>query len=1085
MVNDTLLNRALKNCESDQAKLQIALRIWGNKALQLKVIDDGLKIRQFCRQIVLQKQRVKKFQKNFADWSDKIVKSRLLNGAKIDYLKNKLRKIQMPTFIERLKNKTKYDRFRLPIIKRFGNMDGELRNLFLKHYLKLWKSQAEKIAKKEEESAIKIQTNLRSAKQRKKIDLVRKKNDKVSKMLFKLWSRMIMKKQRSFRLWSLFTKEDQMLKDATTIQKFAKKVLNQKRDENADTKKSSLENFINVTMKNIDRAQERPVFKKIQEEVARKKIAKLADLVERKRKDNLKTSVDNIKNYGDMKQEKLHELSRRIQGAWKNLKWRRHIWDLIQKIQRLRAILKMIVDKDLRTKYQALRLWKKNIVIPELLTSAKVIQKFCRDKVIKQVNDKKDQSENKLNDLFRRNFIDFHWRPYLRSFTNAVKLDRFKFNIEKYIFRKFRYNVDNSEKIKLLNKLFRLPKKCTDKILRGRLKLWAKTAKAIKENEAAEKIQRNYRKFKNQKKDNDLKEFLDNQLKNLFLRHEDVKKYYLLWWKGQVEKIKQNESATIIQKFSRTEFERIKVKKNWWRLAQNLYRRDKIEKGISLLNRYKMFRRLKPLYDRFTFKLWRLGFDNLRDKGRLRKIENLAKSIFENFDKRQDIVNLFKFWKLWRHNNAKLKQRDINLEKMVNAIDTRDKIIQAKAIGDACTVKRLGKLLDTVRSKIAFHNLKWRADNKNKIAKLGELLSQGQQELLKKNEAPIREKFYKLYAYKVLAQMVNTLEKVRNPKLKNIFAKHFLNQLKNNVLADSKDEYKNQKKSLRSGKPKNFNFKGKSNDPEKAALDSPYENAKLHAAMATNKLIDDLIKKRQKDALDKMKENDRNLKFAKLLKAYIKKKVPSKPDFDKLKKGLDLKASSPDNKDKLKHLFNLYFIRDLKKNLVEPAKMMKSRYLIRLAFLHKNTNDKRTYLELIRKWKFHVMMNKFLKKKSENMYKQMHVNFLNMMNLMMGDTKPDGMGNGSLYNEVENLASGMGLYKNVNPNTFYDTPEDEKLRHEKASKFYKFPALEFKKKNHEEENEHVDDEDNPDVFVDAPNNQTQGRFKEDTVRTQK
>ena len=66
-------------------------------------------------------------------------------------------------------------------------------------------------------------------------------------------------------------------------------------------------------------------------------------------------------------------------------------------------------------------------------------------------------------------------------------------------------------------------------------------------------------------------------------------------------------------------------------------------------------------------------------------------------------------------------------------------------------------------------------------------------------------------------------------------------------------------------------------------------------------------------------------------------------------------------------MFVAYFIHRLKTDLKYPGKMVKTRYLMRLAFMHKNVNDKRTYRELIRKWKFHVMMNKFLKKKSEDL----------------------------------------------------------------------------------------------------------------------
>ena len=181
----------------------------------------------------------------------------------------------------------------------------------------------------------------------------------------------------------------------------------------------------------------------------------------------------------------------------------------------------------------------------------------------------------------------------------------------------------------------------------------------------------------------------------------------------------------------------------------------------------------------------------------------------------------------------------------------------------------------------------------------------------------------------------------------------------------------------------------------------------------------------------------------------------------------------------------MYFITQLKEKLAEPARMVKQRYLIKLAFMHKNSNDKRTYRELVRKWRFHVMMMKFLKKKSENIYKHMHLNYLHIVNSLMGDSKADGFGNGNLYSEIDLLGTNMGLYKNVNPNLLYESQEGlEESKYEKANKFYKFFGVEYKPKSlKEEENEQIE-EDNADIYGDLNSiNNLETRYRDDTIRS--
>lgn len=217
-----------------------------------------------------------------------------------------------------------------------------------------------------------------------------------------------------------------------------------------------------------------------------------------------------------------------------------------------------------------------------------------------------------------------------------------------------------------------------------------------------------------------------------------------------------------------------------------------------------------------------------------------------------------------------------------------------------------------------------------------------------------------------------------------------------------------------------------------------------------------------------------NLKFwytrwYKQVDETAKKENEAAAKIQKSLRSAKAKTDVINDKNKLRNMFRMYFITQLKEKLGEPARMNKQRYLIKLAFMHKHTNDKRTYRELVRKWRFHVMMMKFLKKKSENIYKHMHLNYLHIVNSLMGDQQADGFGNGNLYSEVDLLSTNMGLYKNMDPELLFENNEGEGLeesKYEKSNKFYKFFGVEYKPRSlKEEENEQIED-DNADIYGD-------------------
>ena len=117
-----------------------------------------------------------------------------------------------------------------------------------------------------------------------------------------------------------------------------------------------------------------------------------------------------------------------------------------------------------------------------------------------------------MKDLLRNHLIKINLLPFLRQFKNAVKVDRFNLHLKKYIFLNLRQKIDTADKNDKLNKLFKIPPKLFRRILLPKLRLWNDNAKKIRDNEAANKIQKFLRSQNKRAKDRKMKDALERNL---------------------------------------------------------------------------------------------------------------------------------------------------------------------------------------------------------------------------------------------------------------------------------------------------------------------------------------------------------------------------------------------------------------------------------------------------------------------------------------------------------------------------------------------------------------------------------------------
>ena len=246
---------------------------------------------------------------------------------------------------------------------------------------------------------------------------------------------------------------------------------------------------------------------------------------------------------------------------------------------------------------------------------------------------------------------------------------------------------------------------------------------------------------------------------------------------------------------------------------------------------------------------------------------------------------------------------------------------------------------------------------------------------------------YKIYAYHKLGKTFDILNNRLTQKIKPKLAKDFLKKLYENQHQKAQYNYGNQLKSTNKAKITkiNFNTKTKSNKPKDIIEDKSAPIKKCLPQFV--KYLENKIKNRKKDTLEKIKEQYKRIKFTQLLKNYSNKMIfkPKKEAINLIHRDALYSESRPLNQIKLLKLFRKKYIQVLTSKLEEPAKLYNLYYVVNVTAMHKKIAQQRFYRELIRKWRFAAFAKKMARKKLELMYKNLHASYLQMADEFFGE----------------------------------------------------------------------------------------------------
>ncbi len=252
-----------------------------------------------------------------------------------------------------------------------------------------------------------------------------------------------------------------------------------------------------------------------------------------------------------------------------------------------------------------------------------------------------------------------------------------------------------------------------------------------------------------------------------------------------------------------------------------------------------------------------------------------------------------------------------------------------------------------------------------------------------------------------------------NEKIKPFYAKELFRKLYANRRKKAQYKYGDQIKSSNKAQTTKLNFKNKIKPNKSKDIienkTAPMKKCLPHFVRFIQKKLDN----KRRDAIDALKEHNRQLKFIELLKNYSNKTIlpPKKEVFNIMHRDALYSESRPLNQIKLFKLFRKKYLKELTYSLEEPAKLYHLYYLINVTAMHKKIAQQRFHRELIRKWRFAAFAKKMARKKLELMYKNLHASYLQMADEFFGEDSV----NPSVIKEFEMFGNNVGMFTGENP----------------------------------------------------------------------
>ena len=989
-----LLKRIINNIIKDNKyKLKFPLHFWKRITNIYTDNDNARIIQNFCRKILLRKQRKKlDDQKKLTNLIIKLYKKTILKKMTDKDDVGKVNKY-INTKIDNNKK----------LIKIFKKRDKNNDKLLLRLALLKWNEGKPKYDK----SINIIQKKIRKFLSKKKLNNIKLLQNILKHIIKNNENKDKTYLRNKFLQWYAIAKKLNY-HDTSKIEEFIRKiVVDRLRRKLQTTLNRYTYKYITYIIKNLARLNKlknilrkkptKDALDKIRNYIRNKNIKNKLDNIVKDKDDHSKILL--LKKYFDKWHDKVKKIKDKetksiiiIQKIFRGKKVKKNVNKEID----IKKILKNIVLRYSNNSPLSLYFakWKRitrRIICDE---NAKIIQDFCRkihDKYLKIKLEKNKKAYNKLSEVLTKlgkkpkrvafdKFYNFYKYKILSKLVND--LDNKRKNILREVFGK----INNSKKSNTLRRLLNLRPNLRKRIMRKYFNIWRN--KALSHKLIAAHLTR----------------FINRKTK----KTKDLLRSVLYTWlyKAHLKLVKYKEQ--VIGEFCKKVANRIHIVKKWRELSDKLRNRKRRNDINDIYKKLRTIIGIKIITKRARNNSYRDFIDKLQKKKTKSTFVEKIKIIIKKVNTSTNDVSLKKYFDIWRNNTKRMNDRLNKLKLLMTILGIKQAKDDTNTIYKVMLIKKLFKDIPKFYLINALRRIKDFADNKNRNKKLANDLILSKKDIKNKKISPLIKKICKIYTYKVLDNLFGGLQKVLKRRARP--SKYlFIEKLRQFQDKDYKYSHKIQKEN----KPytKKIAFKSKKKVHPKTTQDK----SKLYLTVISPlvKLIDDLIKKNKKQTFDKIRKKYIAEKMAKALRDYVYSK--EKPNFEdfiyKLKILIDMYEHNGPQKAKLFKLLRKIVIKKLFVYKKEIYRINKIFYLLNLTVFNQEVAKNRWIRQLIRKWRFISFAKKMAKKKMELMYKNLHCSYLEMVNTIFSEESP----NPSVIKEFERFGNGVGMFVNESP----------------------------------------------------------------------
>ena len=599
---------------------------------------------------------------------------------------------------------------------------------------------------------------------------------------------------------------------------------------------------------------------------------------------------------------------------------------------------------------------------------------------------------NKLKDILNK--IIHKWE------NNTIFIDKIKNKINQDNIDKFTKQYNQDKKIIIFKSTVRnINRKNNDILLRKYLNIWKRNVKnkntiLLNGTDKLLKIFKNNlaKYFINELKDN-IKEI---KLQNIIIKKEKPKEYrldsYFAKWLYITKKLNQIDNANIIQKFCLMKLKNRKLQNNWeklYLLLKNKNKKDNINDLLKSLKYYismtKLTKTLKDINKKNIF-------DTIKKQKDTKTIITILIEIVEVLDKKKNNNLLKRFLSKWKNATRKKNNKDQALQNMMNLLDKKTLKNNVNTVSDVFLISKLLKDIPKVRALNFLKHVK-KEGTYNKLYKIVAYdLVDAREDLLNVNKKPILHRILKMYVYKILSNLFDKLDKIKNNQntilIKEFFSKIYDIKLKNTKYNYNKINELERQPNIEKGI--HFHVKTK----PKMGVDDKI-NKNIIYKQLTPSFVKHLNRKiiyRLEDIFDKIRNNNKGTKFCSLVKEFANKTIiPDKEDLvDSLKYYIYIKIIKENSSNKLYNLVRKAIIRKILNIAKKTGNLTRILEIIKITKTHKRISKDRWLQNLIRRWRFITFVKKMAMKKMELMYKDLHVTYLEMADSILNEGSPMG-----------------------------------------------------------------------------------------------